>query len=251
MATIKYRLNGGPEQKVEFTKELRIGANRERNQLALPPAAGVASEHAIITRAVVGKLPVLVDLAGHGLRVNSQNVVSLKVLHHGDKIQVGNAELELREMQIRRMTGVSYQKCPVCTNRLQSEDEIVSCPNCQTQHHKLCWFSVPRCSTFACQYPIHETVIQALSPPCTFIMSLEKSSKLVLTQKVCAASQQRDVVPFQQHNDVAFCPKCEAALHLQCWLTSPKCPACAYDIKGLLNLVFDAPRPEEQTGSRE
>ena len=243
MATIKYRLNDDAELRAEFTKELRIGSDRERNQLVLPAAAGVAAEHAIITRAVVGKLPVLVDLAGHSLRVNRQTVVSLKVLHHGDKIQVGNAQLELREMQIRIMTNASYSRCPVCTNSFELGAEIVCCPNCQAQHHKVCWFSVPRCSIFACQYPIHETVIQALSPPCNFITKLEKSSKLVLKQKACAASQQRDVVPFQENNDVAFCPSCEAALHLECWLNIQKCPSCRYDIKKLIDNVFDAPAP--------
>ena len=244
MATINYRLDAGPVQKVEF-KELRIGSDPERNNLVLPSAAGVASEHAIITRAVVGKLPVLVDLAGYNLKVNRQNVVSLKVLHHGDKIYVGNTELELREMQIRKSKGTLHKRCQVCTEPTLENEEIVNCPNCETPHHRECWFHLERCSTLGCEYPIVETIIQALSPPCTFIRKLEKTHKLVANQKVCAASEQRDVVPFQPDNDIAFCPKCEAALHLQCWLASENCPACRYDNKQLMDTVFDAPPPEE------
>lgn len=250
MATINYQLGEGLPQKVEFTKELRIGADAQRNQLVLP-AAVVATEHAIITRAVVGKLPVLVDLAGYGLRVNRHNVVSLKVLHHGDKIQVGDIELELREMQIKRLTGALNHHCPVCDDVFNEGDEIVNCPNCQQTHHRFCWFEGEHCSTFACQYPIHETVIQALSPPCIFVTKLERTHKLVTKRKICAASAQRDVVPFQQNNDVAFCPKCDAALHLQCWLSSANCPACHYDIKQLIDTVFDATPPAASPQARE
>ena len=242
MATINYRLSDGPVNKLEFRKELRIGSDAERNELVLPVAARVASEHAIITRAVVGKLPVLVNLAGYGLRVNRQNVVSLRVLRHGDTIDIGDTELELREMQIKRLTGVANRVCPSCDDVLQENEEIVSCPNCERVHHRVCWFEGEYCSTFACQYPIHQTAIQALSPPVTFVTKLEKSHKLVANKKVCAANPQSDLgVPFQQHNDVAFCPKCEAALHLHCWLTSANCPACNYDIKQLMDTVFDAP----------
>ena len=242
MSAINYRFNNGPLNKEEFTKELRIGADNNLNHLVLPASAGVASQHAIIIRAVVGKLPVLVSLAGSGLRVNRQTVVSLRVLHHGDRIEVGSAELELREIQIKRMPEVAHRVCPVCDGTLKVNDEVVSCPNCERTHHRGCWFDAEHCSTFACQYPIHQTVIQALSPPVSFITKLEKSHKLVTNQKVCSSSAQSDLgVPFQQNDDVAFCPKCEAALHLRCWLASAKCPGCLYDIKHLIDAVFEAP----------
>ena len=251
MATINYQLGDGSVQKVEFTKELRIGSDAEQSQLVLPAAAGVAKEHAIITRAMVGKLPVLLDLAGHGLRVNGQNVVSLKVLHHGDRIQVGQTELELREMQIRKLTVASKHLCPISADALKEGQEVVSCPNCETLHHRSCWFEGERCSSYGCLYPIQETVIQALSPPCTFVTRLEKTHKLVTKQKVCPAGVQRDMIPFQQNDDVAFCPKCEAALHLQCWLSRANCPACRYDIKQLMDQVFDGPLALESSQTEE
>jgi hypothetical protein len=39
--------------------------------------------------------------------VNRQPVVTLKVLHHGDAIEVGRAQLLLREMQIKRLVAGS------------------------------------------------------------------------------------------------------------------------------------------------
>lgn len=242
MSAINYRFNNGPLNKVEFTRELRIGADNNLNHLVLPASAGVASQHAIITRAVVGKLPVLVSLAGSGLRVNRRTVVSLRVLHHGDRIEVGSAELQLREIQIKRMAEGAHGMCPVCADALKVNDEIVRCPNCERTHHRGCWFNEEHCSTPGCQYPIHQTVIQALSPPVNFITKLERSHKLVTNQKVCLSNPQSDLgMPFQQNEDVAFCPKCEGALHLRCWLASTKCPGCLYDIKHLMDTVFEAP----------
>ncbi|HXD30181.1 MAG TPA: RING finger protein [Pyrinomonadaceae bacterium] len=245
MAAINYRFNDGPLNKVEFTREeLRIGADSNLNHLVLPASAGVASQHAIITRAVVGKLPVLVSLAGYGLRVNRQTVVSLRVLHHGDRIEVGSAELELREIQIKKLPEGAQRVCAVCDGALKANDEVVSCPNCDRAHHRGCWFEGEHCSTFACEYPIHQTVIQALSPPVSFMTKLEKSHKLATNQKVCLATncpERGFGVPFQQNDDVAFCPKCEAALHLRCWLASAKCPGCLYDIKHLIDMVFEGP----------
>ena len=245
MATMSYRINDGPAATVEFTKELRIGSDAERNKLVLPATLGIAGEHAIVTRTVVGKLPVLVNLAGSGLRVNRQNVVSLKVLHHGDKIQVGATELELREMQIRRLTAALPNECRFCYLDMKTSDEIVSCPNCQTPHHKVCWFKQKHCSNEACLYPVRERIIKALASRCTFVTSLESSSSLVLKQKRCPANQDIDGQPFQPDQDVAFCPNCEATLHVECWVGLDKCPACPYNIKDLFDEVFDA-RPQQE-----
>lgn len=244
MAVIIYQGEGGLDRKLEFgPEELRIGSEAGRNQLLLPADCGAAAEHAVITRTVIGKLPVLVDLTGHGLRVNGQPVIALKVLHHGDTIDIGGARLMLREMQIKRLPAdprASRKKCPFCTDDLRGGDEVIACPNCGVLHHRECWFQMTLCSTDGCQYPIHETVMKALSPSCTFISKLEPESKLVVGRQECPAGRPKDLVPFQKEQDVAFCPSCEAPFHLDCWLCLPVCPRCRYDVKSLIDEVFDA-----------
>jgi hypothetical protein len=241
MSVFLHQPEDGPSSKVEFRTELHIGSDPALNQLVLPERCGVAPEHVVVTRAVIGKLPVLVDLAGFGVRVNRQRVITIRVLHHGDTVEIGNARLLLREMEIRKLGAGSQhanRKCPVCTIDLKVDEEVVSCPNCDLLHHRDCWFGIPICSTDGCQYPIHETVMKVLSPSCTFMSKLEKESKLVTAQQRCAAATTRDLVPFQQNQDVAFCPSCELPFHLECWLVLARCTGCRHDIKSVIDEVF-------------
>jgi hypothetical protein len=57
---------------------------------------------------------------------------------------------------------------------------------------------------------------------------------------MCAAGSPSDLVPFQREQDVAFCPSCEAPFHLDCWLCLAFCTGCRYDVRALIDKVFDA-----------
>jgi ribosomal protein L37AE/L43A len=242
MSVLMCREEGALERRVEFERELRIGSDAGRDGLVLSEALGVAAEHAVITRAVIGKLLVLVDLTGVGLRVNRQRVTTLRVLHHGDIIEVGRVQLVLREIQIRRLAAAKgrYKLCVPCSDDLRPGEEVVFCPNCAVPHHRHCWFSIPICSTDGCQYPIRETAIKALSPPCAFLVNLEQGAKLIAEKRKCDAGTRLDVVAFQEGDDVALCPSCEAPFHLRCWLGLERCTLCSYEVRALLDRVFDA-----------
>ncbi len=243
MALMVYLGDEGDSRSVAFKKELRMGADAERNQLVLPAAHGIDAEHAVVMRTAVGGLPVLIDLAGHDLKVNGQRVISLRVLHHGDTIQIGAASLMLRELQIIKLPADSRwteKECAVCGLKLKPETEVVACPLCEVPHHRECWFDLVVCSTYACQYPIHETVIRALSPPISFERKLEKESKLVKERQLCVAGKKVDLVPFQRDQNVARCPSCNTPFHLNCWLSLTVCPQCSYGIKALISQVFSS-----------
>lgn len=226
---------------------LRIGSDASANQLVLPAALGVAVTHAAIVRISNG-LPILVDLAGRGITVNGVRVVSLKVLRHDDQIGIGRVRLTLREMEITRLTaGASRSagRCPVCKVSFQDNDEIISCPRCQFVHHRNCWFSMANCSTYACDYRIQETVMNALAKQVKFQRRLEADSELAQKAARCAARAKRDMIAFQKGDTVAHCPgsNCRAIFHLSCWAGFDSCTKCGYRVKQLLDGVF-APNPD-------
>jgi Zn finger protein HypA/HybF involved in hydrogenase expression len=253
MALMVYLGDNGDTKGVAFKKELRMGADAGRNQLVLPAEQGVDAEHAIVMRAAVGGLPVLIDLAGHDLKVNGQRVISLRVLHHGDTIQIGDAGLMLRELQIIKLPANSRwagKECASCTLNLEPEMEVVACPLCEVPHHRECWFELTVCSTYACQYPIHETVMRALSPPINFERNLGKESKLLKESQLCVAGKKIDLVPFQRGQNVARCPSCNTPFHLNCWLSLKVCPQCSYGVKALISQVFASEHELPQSAAK-
>lgn len=250
MAVLIYKNIEGVSSAFPLPRELlRIGSDASANQLVLPAAWNVAASHAAIVRVSSG-LPVLMDLAGRGVKVNGVRVVSLKVLRHDDQIWIGEARLTLREMEIRHLrdgASKSAGRCPVCTKYFQDSDEIVSCPRCQAIHHRNCWFSMANCSTYACDYRVQETVMNALAKQVKFECQLESESAMVKKVTICAARTKRDKIAFQKGDTVAHCPEstCQASFHLTCWVGLDCCTKCGYRVKGLLDGIF-APNRDAQ-----
>jgi hypothetical protein len=246
MPLLIYKDNTGHNQEWELSnkKDLLSIGTHSTNDIILSATLGVASKHAVVLRSAVNYLPVLVNLAGQNTRVNNRSVVDIRVLRQKDILQLGLARLTMWEIRISVVhTGqrVVGQICQVCLMRIQPGDEVVICPRCSTSSHRLCWFTLPSCAKYACNYPIRDTVKKALSDAVTF-EHLDGFSELIRQHKKCQALSRGDQVAFQENEDIAYCPACQAPYHTECWLNLEKCtvPGCGYEIQGLLERVFSA-----------
>lgn len=230
----------------EFQGELRIGA-ASNDDLRLIDGHSIAPHHAVIARSAIYQVPILVDLTNEEAwtGVNGRRVIRLKALRHKDVIEVGGAQLEFWEMVTRSVTHGSQldgKICPVCYTEILPGEEIIACPRCQTAHHKEHWFEIPTCSTYACGYPVQETLRRVLAPHMSF-EKLTEEHKLVKEQTRCTAENSRDKVAFKDEEDVTFCPQCNRPYHVECWLLLPQCRSCGFDITHLLQSVFTPAAP--------
>jgi Prokaryotic RING finger family 1/FHA domain len=252
MPFLRYQNTVAEHKEYEFRAETSIGSDPDLVALALAADLGVAAEHAVILRSTVTNMPVLVDLQGDSTYVNGLQVAEIKVLHQGDIITLGRARLTFWEVSITRVSPRNRaigRECPVCTEEFRIGDMVIACPRCNTVHHSDCWFAIPICCFFTCEYPIHEIVMDALAPTVNFERSLDRRSKLVelkdgediLQPGVhCSAGNPRDQVPFQLQQTVAYCPTCNTPYHLECWLGMSSCVICRYNVSLLIHQVFAA-----------
>lgn len=149
MAILKYQDETHQDCEREFTAMLSIGSNRQSIQavlqgeiVLLPASLGVAPHHATIvfskTRYHDG-LFILVGAGDRPVKVNGQPVVSIKVLHHGDKIQLDRANLIFYELSISRLSqNERAKKCSLCTEDLAVGDEVIFCPHCTLPYCRTC-----------------------------------------------------------------------------------------------------------------
>lgn len=207
---------------------------------------GEGNPQAIITRAKVYQVPLLVNLRGDPhVRVNGRRVVGLRVLRQGSRLQIGAMEMLFWEMTLQEVTVGSAligKRCPVCRLDYRTGDEVVICPRCGVPHHKECWFEHEFCSNPGCLYPIRATLKRLLAGRGVLIEQLAANSPVVTQGKRCLAGTPGvDAQPFQAGQYVAYCPNsaCGAAFHLECWVSLGNCPACGkYDVSKLLRSVF-------------
>lgn len=207
---------------------------------------GEGKPQAIITRAKVYQVPLLVNLRGDPrVRVNGRRVVGLRVLRQGSRLQIGDMEMLFWEMTLQEVavgSALIGKRCPICRLDYRTGDEVVICPRCGVPHHKECWFEHEFCSNPGCLYPIRATLKRLLAGRGILIEQLAANSPVVTQAKRCSAGTPGvDAQPFQAGQYVAYCPNaaCGAAFHLECWVSLGNCPACGkYDVSKLLRSVF-------------
>jgi hypothetical protein len=175
-------------------------------------------------------------------------VAGLRVLHHGDRLSLGGYEAVYWEVVLRPVAQAeapAARPCPVCRSPLRAGQPVIECPRCHVLQHRRCWFGIPRCPTYGCQYPILHTVWRALSPPARF-ERLESGSPLVKEEQRCAAGSRRDRGPFNEPEVAVYCPACEQPFHAPCWLERRTCPTpgCGYSVAALMDLAFTPGRDE-------
>lgn len=224
---------------------ISIGSDPAVNDLVLSAELGVAPRQAVVIRSAVNNLPLLVNLAGQNTRVNGREVVRIQVLRQKDEIQVGQALITMWEVRIvaaRAGNRAIGKPCPACTRAIQEGDEVVICPWCPTATHRLCWFPLEYCPNFnySCGYPIRERIIEVLSPWVAFERKLDKNAELIRKHKTCQALERGFQIPFNENDDVVYCPSCQATYHVVCWLGLDRCkfPGCRHEVQNLLNEVF-------------
>lgn len=242
--------------------EIRIGADPAWSQVVLPEALGVAPRHAVISRSALNRLLMLVDLSGHNTWVNHHTVVKIRVLHQGDTLRLGRCELAIWEVRITHLrpgeTALG-QKCPVSRRVLQAGDAVIACPGCGAVHERDSWFLIERCAA-GCGYPNRQVIMDTLPGWVVLERDLDENSRLIERIEhgkvlqdgaYCQAGQARDQVPFQPGQHAVYCPSCQSAFHLECFLTLPVCPVCQYDIQGLIDQTFLAgvEAPSSEAGS--
>jgi hypothetical protein len=265
MAALIYS-DGASESVFRFSPrdEIRIGSRVTSNQLVLSARDGVLPEHAVVTRSNRNHLPVVVDLSNGRIRVTGVDnvqapVVYLRVLRHGDVLQLGSARVRLQEVEISQLPAKSRrigQECPFCQVPLRApgsegedgdEADIIACPYCESVMHRSCWLACETCPSDPCTYPIRETIMLAFRPHMAIERALDQSSplaehrvrgKLVRHGQHCQHGDRRDQEPFQAGQSVAYCPGCQEPYHLVCFFERERCAACAYDIKALTFRVF-------------
>jgi hypothetical protein len=219
---------------------------RIRESGGTPFSLGEGSPQAIITRSRVYQVPVVVNMSGDAqVRVNGRRVVSLRVLRQGSHLQIGNLELTFWEMTLQDVSAGSAlvsKRCPVCRLPFRSGDEVVVCPRCGVPHHKECWFEHDFCSNPGCLYPIRTTLKRLLAAHSVVVEQLAANSPLITQGTRCLAGTPGvDAYPFQAGQYVAYCPNrnCNAAFHLECWVSMGICPACnKYNVGKLLRSIF-------------
>ncbi|MCS6872092.1 MAG: RING finger protein [Anaerolineae bacterium] len=224
---------------------------------------GEGKPQAVITRAKVYQVPLVVNLSGDArVRVNGRRVVTLRVLRQGSRLQIGDLEMTFWEMTLQDVAAGSVlvgKRCPVCRLAYCAGDEVVVCPRCGVPHHKECWFEHEFCSNSGCLYPIRTTLKRLLAARSIVVEQLAANSQLVSQTMRCQAGTPGiDAQPFQAGQYVIYCPnrKCNAAFHLECWVSMGNCPAChKYDVSKLLRSVFTPNTPpylgEEDAAAEE
>ncbi|MFQ3535208.1 MAG: RING finger protein [Aggregatilineales bacterium] len=207
---------------------------------------GESKPQAIITRAKVYQVPVVVNLSANScVRVNGRRVVTLRVLRQGSRLQIGDLELTFWEMTLQDVAAGSAlirKRCPVCRLAFNVGDAVVVCPRCGVPHHKECWFEHEFCSNPGCLYPIRTTLKRLLAARGVVVEQLAANSPLVAQGARCLAGTPGiDAQPFRAGQHVVYCPNrsCNAAFHLECWVSLTNCPACnKYDVSKLLRSIF-------------
>lgn len=231
------------------TAPIRIGTEAGWSDLVLPDGAQVAPRHAVIDRAALNRLLMVVDVHGAAVWVNDHPVTGLRVLRQGDVLRVGDCALVVWEVQIKTLEPGNLavgRRCPVSRRELSPGDEVIACPGCGTVHSRSAWLMIEHCAA-GCGYPNRLVVMDTLSREVRLARSLDSDSDLIETRqgdrviqtgKHCQAGFARDRVPFQQGQNVAYCPSCATPYHLECFLTMRECPVCKFDSRALINRLL-------------
>ncbi|MCD4684860.1 MAG: hypothetical protein K8S97_02855 [Anaerolineae bacterium] len=243
----------GVMQRLSFPEQadIHIGADEEWSDVPLTAALGAAPRHAVIARSALNRLLLLVDLTGSQTWVNQHRVVNVRVLRQGDVVRVGHGEFRVWEVQIRHLEDgdpAVGQKCPVSRRTLEVGDAVIACPGCGTVHERDAWFLITTCAA-DCGYPNRDVIIDTLPDGVQMERALDSDSRLVerieqgrMIQEgeYCQAGQARDQVPFQEGQNVVYCPSCQTPYHLECFVTLDECPVCQHEIRALIDQAFMA-----------
>jgi hypothetical protein len=105
---------------------------------------------------LAGRRWLVLDGGGAGLRVNGYPVPALKVLDHGDVVEVAGWRLRLDEEVEEVLVADSpllRQLCPVCLEHFLAGESVLHCPIDKLAQHTWCWEkNRGRCAAPRCRY---------------------------------------------------------------------------------------------------
>lgn len=258
----------GTPQRWDFADrdDVRIGSDPAWAALTLPAEAGVRARHAVLTRAALNRLLLVVapehdaPHSGDDLRVNGHAVTRLRVLRQGDTLRVGRVDLHVWEVVVHRLEDddpALGRLCPVSRRAFAIGDEVIACPGCGTLHERAAWFLIEHCAA-GCGYPNRVVVLDTLEQRVRLERSLDDDSPLIERVRngsviqdgtYCQAGSARDQVPFQKGQNVAYCPSCSTPFHLECFLMLDACPVCQHANRALIDELFLAQTAPEHAAA--
>jgi len=98
----------------------------------------------ILVRLEAKKIPYLVQA---GTAFNSR-LAWQGVLY----VPYSEADKTIRMIELieRDHSNPAHRECPYCRNVIQTEEDVISCDNCKTDHHLECWHEKEGCSVYGC-----------------------------------------------------------------------------------------------------
>lgn len=104
------------------------------------------------------KFNVVLSFPSQMLFVNQCKVTLFKIIREGDVLSIGSTEFTFHEISKSVLSSESEQvqkqiACEICLDVFKPEEEVISCPKCNTMYHNDCWeYMKGRCPNRFCQY---------------------------------------------------------------------------------------------------
>lgn len=176
-------------------------------------------------------------LSGDAIFINNRHLEMIRVLRHGDELQIAGVQLLYLDFVPRRLTEgspIHQQRCALsgCTKAWKTGVEIIVCPWCGQTYHAACWLRLKHCVTPDC-YPIRQMLLAELSGQIKLDKMVETPN---ITGQLCVARCRRNE-PIKVGEEILRCPNSQCGVyHPDCWLAMRgPCPECKLDIPNVLN----------------
>ena len=108
-----------------------------------------------------GRWVLMAPPGNNTISVNQAPVIALKILDHGDQVEVGGLQLRFIAEVTETLTADSTliregKACPWCQVSFEVGDQVVFCPRCGLGHHAQCWDESGKCGSYPfCGYIVH------------------------------------------------------------------------------------------------
>lgn len=156
----------------ELTDQLFLPRGKEASELYFLTSSDRSNELSLMVQRPAEYLAafmmtnsgwVLMSPPGHNaVSVNHVPVIGLKILNHGDRIEMAEVSLrfiaEVTETLEADSALIAEGKgCPWCQENFEAGDTVIHCPRCGLAHHAECWADGKKCGGHPfCGYYIYE-----------------------------------------------------------------------------------------------
>jgi len=223
----------------EIFLDLRPGAGGRVPPLTLGPGAGAQGHVQVPGARVEARLLASGTtrsfvLGGAGISIAGRPIAGIRVLRHGDLIEMGGPELLYLDVSVRQLQAKPSGRCfsPTCSKPSVDEGSI-SCPWCTNLYHTSCWLHLKECADRGC-YPIRRLLLAELAGELApSRMEATSDAKLRVCTARCTA--QHEALLIAAGAEVLRCPRCKSPYHPGCLLSlRGSCPKCDLDLRRLV-----------------